>query len=87
LVLPEPNLYGARCARHFASDKSQKSISFRFFPLYTLRPPPIANPSVMENPMTVEFLDLKKLVPYARNPRITAHAVDKVQRVAFQQVH
>ena len=28
--------------------------------------------------MKVELLDLKKLVPYARNPRITAHAVDKV---------
>jgi ParB-like chromosome segregation protein Spo0J len=28
--------------------------------------------------MKVELLELKKLVPYARNPRITAHAVDKV---------
>jgi ParB-like chromosome segregation protein Spo0J len=28
--------------------------------------------------MKVELFDLKKLVPYARNPRITAHAVDKV---------
>lgn len=28
--------------------------------------------------MKVELLDLKTLVPYARNPRITAHAVDKV---------
>jgi ParB-like chromosome segregation protein Spo0J len=28
--------------------------------------------------MKVELLDLEKLVPYARNPRVTAHAVDKV---------
>jgi len=28
--------------------------------------------------MKVELFDLAKLVPYARNPRITAHAVDKV---------
>lgn len=28
--------------------------------------------------MKVELIDIEKLVPYARNPRITAHAVDKV---------
>lgn len=28
--------------------------------------------------MKVELLSIEKLVPYARNPRITAHAVDKV---------
>ena len=28
--------------------------------------------------MKVEVLSIEKLVPYARNPRITAHAVDKV---------
>ena len=28
--------------------------------------------------MKVELMSIEKLVPYARNPRITAHAVDKV---------
>jgi ParB-like chromosome segregation protein Spo0J len=28
--------------------------------------------------MKVELMNIEKLVPYARNPRITAHAVDKV---------
>ena len=28
--------------------------------------------------MKVELTDIAKLIPYARNPRITAHAVDKV---------
>jgi ParB-like chromosome segregation protein Spo0J len=39
--------------------------------------------------MKVELINLDKLVPYARNPRITAHAVDKVaasiQEFGFRQ--